>query len=230
MALTDMTDDTIRAMVEYAKDREAQIASLAETTGRSADEIRAIADGEPPEEEPAEPEAAEPEAKETPKLADVRAADPPEEAKPEPPKRKNPKDWSAYDWTQLDPIIRAGLADGKAVYDIATGLGMPDSTLYHHVKKYPERFPEIKKPAKPSWPMPAGKSKPKQEPKQEPPKEDPPEIRAEPEPEPMTGNDERGQFLDQLGAVLSVVDWQAINVCIVTEDCRIEIMKSRRDT
>ena len=223
MALTDMTDDTIRAMVEYAKDREAQIASLAETTGRSADEIRAIADGEPPEEEPAEPEAAEPEAKETPKLADVRAADPPEETKAEPPKRKNPKDWSAYDWTRLDPIIRAGLADGKAVYDIATGLGMPDSTLYHHVKKYPERFPEIKKPAKPSWPMPAGKSKPKQEPPKEEPK---PETAPPPEQEPPRG-DRAGDLAEQLRAILSAVSWTQVRVTILAGDTYIHMDQDR---
>lgn len=224
MKFADMTDDSIRTMVEYARDRETQIQSIAETTGRSADEIRAVADGE---EDYDEPKAAE-----IPKPGAIRSAkfkpEPPEETKaepPKPPKEKKPRDWSAHDWTRLDPVIAAGLADGKAVYDIATGLGMPDSTLYHHVKKYPERFPHIVKQAKPSWPMPGEKRSPKPAPKPEP---EPEQVPA-PTPEPLTSNEERDMFLDQLRAILSVVGWRAISVYIDTEDCRIEIMKTRRD-
>lgn len=226
MKFADMTDDSIRTMVEYARDRETQIQSIAETTGRSADEIRAVADGE---EDYDEPKAAE-----IPKPGAIRSAkfkpEPPEETKaepPKPPKEKKPRDWSAYDWTRLDPVIAAGLAAGKAVYDIATDLGMPDSTLYHHVKKYPERFPEIKKPAKPSWPMPGEKRKPKPapEPKPEPRSEPMPEP--EPAPKPLVSNEDRDVFLGLLKAVLSVNDWRTINVCIDTGDSRIEIVKRR---
>ena len=237
MALTDMTDDTIRAMVEYAKDREAQIASLAETTGRSADEIRAIADGEPPEEEPAEPEAAEPEAKETPKLADVRAADPPEEKieKPAPPAEVPPRGGKqrtrkAYDWSRLDPYVASELAAGKTVYEIATDLGMPDGTLYNRVKMYPDRFPHVEKPAKPSWPMPPKRGQrpePKPETKAASVATAPWEAKPEP-PKPETAAEPgAGDLAEQLRAILSAVSWTQVRVTILAGDTYIHMDQDR---